>query len=691
MPRKTALWTLSGLLALFSLTCALAAPGDLAGRLQLLAGADGLSLDRVLSELLKSKQPKVPGQIVSVKVEEDRPARLVVRVTYKDFETDTMTVKATALASGRRASRQPIALGTSPVKAKAGEALVRLEPAEDAPVDTELRQSVLVVEIGDGRRSVVETYDCRRVWTKSGKEVFIDAVAIGPAPPRPLMGVVAEQPAVYVVRSNPAAIEAAAGAARLSVLGETQVKSGAADPATARFAQPYRTYVVQQPSRIKVLGKRRFPTGPSTPPDTTTKGPGDPYQIFETLAKQPGINLLAADLMDLHPFVYQDANPTSGVWYYAPRRYSLGWDEDDGYQLQVHYNAQTGDGKNNVNLAARLTPGIDPSDLLMARSQLESFCKAKGFKFADLLPFPTEDVMEISLAEDVRKQFKIEKDSISVTGFSDLASPIQFSLVTDAITKENLQLALTSLLGISGAVKFTSRARNGAKPISLTVPIEMRLADPQSFGARTFDKDDPLENVAPYPMKLRYLHVLMGNAQPTVYTYDLKGTQVAPGQSARVRGIPEWLNTTPKTLKVWFDYSFVQDDETTQQVLDRVTGGVVGVARAEITFKTLKVMEELGIASILAKVSSKYFDAKASAESIKTVELNKDSSSFVVGPLYLVKRSAGEVRPGDPLFKYKLTVVLQDGTMKESRDWVEANDLTVFIGKVQLKPVIDGQ
>jgi hypothetical protein len=270
---------------------------------------------------------------------------------------------------------------------------------------------------------------------------------------------------------------------------------------------------------------------------------------------------------------------------------------------------------------------------------------------------------------------------------TDIAGQLQMGLVTDPVIKENLQLALTQGLGISGFVRFQSTGGGAARTID--VPLDLKLADPHSFGTRLFDRERPLRNPSPYAMKLKYLHVLVAENPLHAYTYDLKNTVLRAGEAAKIRGIPEWLDRAPQVLKMWVDYALVPDEAATNAVLEAITGGVVGVARAEITFRTLTYAQELKVASVLVKVSSRYFDTKGTEEVVKTVELDKESSAYKVGPIFLIKRQPGEAKPGDPLFRYRITVVLDDGSMKGSKEWIEGNDLTVFIGKAQLKPVVE--
>jgi hypothetical protein len=418
------------------------------------------------------------------------------------------------------------------------------------------------------------------------------------------------------------------------------------------------------------------------------QGPGTSYlRLFDGLELEAGVS--EDGLTSLHPNIYEDANPASGFFYYLPRGYYLYWDADTGYGLRILYGASASEtATNNVSVAARLTTGITGADIALARTLLQKYCQANGRTFKELKPFPFSN-MAISLKNDVGGQYNIPADKISVNGITDIAGMIDFSLTTDPVTKENLQLVLTQGLGVNGQVTYQSASDAGAGGLQVTIPLRLKFGDRNSFGARPFTRGAAFQNAAPFSFKLKNVNVLSYDAKPIVYSYTLADTEVPAGASIAIDGskVPTWLDTSAQ--KMWIDYAVVADDEdANRKALEAVTGGVTSVAQAEISFRALTPLQDTGVALVLVTVSSKYFDPKGTTESVKTIELSKDNEVFKIKPIYLVNRQAGDEKPGDPLFKFKLTVVKADGTSKESNQWTPSNGLTIYIGKAQIQPIL---
>src|SRR5690606_2973827 len=108
------------------------------------------------------------------------------------------------------------------------------------------------------------------------------------------------------------------------------------------------------------------------------RGPGSNYiRLFDGIEMEPGVT--ERSLTNLHPNIYEDENPSSGLFYYLPAGYSLYWDPDSGYALRVLYGAAaTEDAANNVSIAAKLTTGISSNDVALARAMLQDYCRTNN-------------------------------------------------------------------------------------------------------------------------------------------------------------------------------------------------------------------------------------------------------------------------------------------------------------------------
>jgi hypothetical protein len=199
-----------------------------------------------------------------------------------------------------------------------------------------------------------------------------------------------------------------------------------------------------------------------------------------------------------------------------------------------------------------------------------------------------------------------------------------------------------------------------------------------------WSRTEGYRNLTPYPVRLRYLHALVidpRNNLPILYSWSLANVEVAPQGSVRWDStkVPAWIDTESK--RVWVDYAVVRSCEPCdRQVLDTITGGVTAVAADQITFHTITPLADVGGYEITARIRSKYFDPKDRALLEKSVVLKADNQDFVVKPVYLGTRPAGE-----PLFEYLLDLAMPDGTIYQGKNWLPSDGVRVLIGRAQLQ------
>lgn len=616
------------------------------------AGGGSITLGSILGDLLRQGTAKGPGKVLGVKVEDDQPGFLQLSVRYSDVSAKGGTLNVVALDRSKRPKTLAEAKVTLPDVQ--GEQVVNLELPANTPLDTDFRQSLLNVSISAGNRTEAsENFDCPKTWRKASLDVTIQAVAIGKELPT--------QPGGIVFRPL--------------VGGNTPTIA----PTTPTFNRSYTLRTFHRPR----------PVGGGAPANQDgAKGPGiEKVRYLQGMSVDARAPLNEDDLG--LPLVIADANKASGYYYYLPSRYHLDWSVDKGHEFSIVYNPAAAEGANSVQMHAVLAADIDPGDLAF----VQNLVGRRGLGLKQLVPFPYSVSPEVTLASTLGL-YNIKKEQINVTGITEAANYAEISFVTDPVTKESIQLALTGKEGLNGSVDFNYNGDGGGNQQAHKVPVHLHLADERSFGIGRWDRDKPFPNETPYSIKLKYLRYLTAgqyDAVPTIYTYDLKNTVVRQGGSARINGIPKPVVEQQQFSRIWVEYVIEKDDASLQKVVEGITAGVTNINRSEVTVRTLTFQQELMVAFVDLKVSSRYFDTKGTQETIKTINLAKEGETTKLGPLYLGKRQAGEAKPGDPVFKYKLRLTLADGTVKESKEWVECNDLNLAIGKVQVKPVLEQQ
>jgi hypothetical protein len=349
--------------------------------------------------------------------------------------------------------------------------------------------------------------------------------------------------------------------------------------------------------------------------------------------------------------------------------------------MRILYGAATtAGGSGDVLMAAHLQSGLDAAEVQLATDLLNAYTRRNaGTIFKALRPLPIEkDGVDVSLAA-VLGQYSIPKEKVAIRALSDVLGEIEVSWVTDPITKENLQLALVQDVGVSGMVAFAG-AGGG---VAAQVPIDIQLADRDSFGRVRWSRADGYRNLTPYPVRLRYLHALVidpRNNLPILYSWSLGNTEVAPQGIVKwdAAKVPAWIDTEAR--RVWVDYGVVQTcDPCDRQVLDTITGGVTSIAADQITFHTITPLADVGGYEITAQVRSKFFDPKDRALVQKSLVLKADSQDFVLKPIYNAAPS------GEPLFEYLLELAMPDGTIYKGTRWIASDNLRVLIGRAQLE------
>jgi hypothetical protein len=475
----------------------------------------------------------------------------------------------------------------------------------------------------------------------------------------------------------------------------TPVTTATTSPAVATMKMTDVSAVrMSQISNLKVLQPVSDAQGlPPAVTDKGGKGPSsDVFPLFTSLRAAPDAQLSAGDLTTISSDLYRDSNPASGIFYYLPARYVLYWDADNGYGLRMLYGTSAQPGSSaSVTISARLTAAIDAAEVQLLSNLLHAALKDN---FKELRPFPFSGSPAFSLKDDLR-QFNVPAEKISIAAISDIAGDVDLSITTDTVTKENIETTLTQGLGLTGTATFTSAAASGAQGFSRTIPVQVRITDPRSFGTRRWRRDETARNNTPFPLKLKYLNFLTVGADgtPTVYSYDLQNTQIPPLAQVRIASSPVagWLDGS--ALKMWISFG-VQENypDGVAMAKQQWTMGVDSLSTAALSFTSLTPFADPGgIARILIDVRSKYFDSQARSAEIKTAALTRDNDTAQVGPVFLINRSGDQIsRPGDPLFAYRLSLVKSDGTVMGPGDWSDGDRLETFIGSVQLRPFLGG-
>lgn len=657
------------------------ASGVLQGRE--LAPADEVrsGLESVAGSLLGGE---LKGQVTRAVVEEDAPRRLVVRIGFEGLQGARLWGE---LLNADRRRQAGIAAGEPAyVPDGAGELVLTFESEPGITPTTSALLRVSVAASGRRTASLTRLFRLGKEWTKPAASGEGFTVTITPRPigrtaelgPTPTMVVPASQVRIAPPPVSPPAPAAATSTVRVAQppVAIRSVLTGARTPAAAGTAESVRALPA-----TRILQAQKVALG-LAPGDASrgARGPGAlPLPTFADVRTED-IRLDLTRVLNVYPEVYQDLEPSSGIFYFLPHDYALEWDESEGYALRTVYAAAAAGAAGEVLMSARLDGGIGARDLEVAARIVRSYAQSRNLPFRELRPLPI-DSLTVSITDDLGR-YSVPAGRISVNGLTDVTGRLDVSWVTDERTKDFIQQALIENVGIGGSVTYRP---TGSALGPRMVPIHMRLADYGTFGPFRWDRTG-FRNRTPYPVTLRYLHALRiaASGPPVVNSWDLGETRVPPGGQVRwsAASVPFWIDA--EAQKVWIDYTpDAACRECGENAVAGLTGGVSSAGSSQITFHTLTPLAESGALRMLVEVRSRLFDPKGEQTLVRSVVVDADGKDFTVGPVFGADAAAG--RAG-PWFEFRLTLTMPDGgVVSGDAAWVPGDKLWMPIGQRQLQ------
>ncbi|AHM59363.1 hypothetical protein D770_05480 [Flammeovirgaceae bacterium 311] len=390
--------------------------------------------------------------------------------------------------------------------------------------------------------------------------------------------------------------------------------------------------------------------------------------------------------------IFPDKNPASGVYYYVPAQYNLGWNEDNGFKFRMLYGTATGSEAGNVRMAATLSPDISSKEIEFIKELLVAYLSHDpSQKLQTLRLLPLEETPQISFPAALHSQYEIPADKVSVNITSSIQDPIDVSWVSNPLIKEQMQVALLENVGIQGIMTLNPQSEDIPNQL---IPVNIKLGDPYTLGRFNLRPNDwrkeKWQNKTPYPLKLKRLHMLLiekeGNrATPFIYSWDLDGTEVPPKASVQFDDdlVPQWLDKTDKAKRIWIEYAVVNCEDCNNGVIQSITGGTTGSDVKNITFENFDVLQKTGARFLQIQVRSLQGDPKGKKlVEFPALRIGEDQKGFTTGPLYVPQGQLAD-------FEYLLTLIMPDGQAVRADRWMKSPDLELYLGDYVLEQVFD--
>lgn len=422
-------------------------------------------------------------------------------------------------------------------------------------------------------------------------------------------------------------------------------------------------------------------TTPPRPPDPNPQGPDDrAIPLFESLVTDYDFEY-PFEITNIRLDVYPDKNKASGVFYFIPAAYNLLYEKDHGVQFVIDYGtAASGDTGQTVRMAGKLSPGIGKKEIDVVKELVKAYVRRNpqlGYATnCELRAIQIAGSPAVNFDTDLR-QYHISNQTVSATSLSE---PLDISWRTDQANATDISNSLKANVGIIGTMTLKPQ---GGSLSDQTIPVRIRLADERTIGRITLGpgwREQNWRNPAPYPIKLKNLHVLWVNGDiPAVYTWLLGDHQILPGSQAHIHGesVPQWLDNEPYA-RFWFDYEIETCEPCHESVIRSVIHSTVRPQAQQIKFKLLSFFQEFQLNSMVINVRTKQADAPGEAlQSLPAIEVPRDAQDYLSANIYV---PAG----GAPVFEFQLQVIQADGKSYDSK-WQPRGSLLVPIGSSQIR------
>jgi hypothetical protein len=378
------------------------------------------------------------------------------------------------------------------------------------------------------------------------------------------------------------------------------------------------------------------------------------------------------------PYIFHDANPASGVYYYLPTRYLLDWQTATGFGFKLFYD-QAG-AADPVRITLDLRAALNLDDVKIATEVVRAVCAKNKLPFRRLEPYRFSSV-SFKLDQALAANLGLNPQKIFVQGYAESGS-IR-AVIGSSVAAKDLFWNLLTRGGVNGAaVEYVSAADPNVK---VQVPVEIKLPDRASFGALTMEKNGLVRNATPFPLTLKYVHVLnFVSGKPTIFTFGLPENELRIGRELTINReqIPDWLSAGALS-KTWVEYDIVPSSSAILGAETMATSQALSQSVSEFSLERVGTWPT-SVKSVRVQLTSRFLHPTGASEQTKEGVLLTAETIRTLGPVYLRGRQEGvDMGAANPLVRYTLTVNYADGTVKRTPQ-LTSHYLTIPIGMEQL-------
>jgi hypothetical protein len=316
-------------------------------------------------------------------------------------------------------------------------------------------------------------------------------------------------------------------------------------------------------------------------------------------------------------------------------------------------------------------------------------------RIRELRPLPLSATSDVQLFGGAKNDFAVDPEKVSVQGLSDLLGAMDVSWTTDVRRLLNLESLLRTDAGIHGTVTLHVAS---SQEFERALPIEIQVADPETFGRIEFDRARGWTNATHYPIQLLDLHALLLSPtdqgalrknDPVILSWALGKATVAPGDSVEWDGqfIPAWVDQHAK--RIWVRYAVDGNCAPCDDATFDAKFIPPPPATRKVVVTTGDVFEVTGAERIALTLRSPFLDSQRNRIVEQApVFLTRDGVETELARLFLTERELSGAGSSEPFYELRVEVVMRDGSVRRAERWTPSRSLDFLLGSVSLETML---
>ena len=434
------------------------------------------------------------------------------------------------------------------------------------------------------------------------------------------------------------------------------------------------------PLQAKVLAKLKpvkvdnnKPQGPDANASLSLDDVINDAALLENIQKKVG--------WDSH-LIFQD-KAVSNLFYYLPRELLLIRDKE-GYHLSAQYNTAQEQGQASVMLTAEVTAPHQAGDIALLKALLAQALQLSSPDKVSVKAFPALN-MQINL-QALGAGLAIAQDRMQIVAPSHLAKPVRLIL---NLTQDETEAALTQIAheGLLGSVEIPV----GDQKVRTSLRVQYSDYAGNSLGGinkwLAGGSIEQIQNESAFPISIGSINAyLIKGRELELQRKELKSSSVIEPGAERSFKLPT-INTLFGTgiVFVWFETE--QQTECVkclEAIRNEVTRGISASPAGSVNIEVIPaVFSEWDLYKVQLEIRSPYFTPQGKKLENRNLEFTEES-----GAQQLKLYFPGNKGPSPLLFRYRLSVVRNDGQQISSAEWYDSHEMGLILGSYQLSPLL---